>query len=259
MKKYGLFQYPQKESLSKKVFNEYFRKADINAIYEDIVIEPKDFDNKAEYYLESYEGVNVTVPFKQKVIKFVEPVEDAKEIGAVNCIYHNKGYNTDWKGFYNSLENVEIELPVLIIGAGGACKAILYTLFKKDIKEIILVNRTKEKAENLKKYFSDKLEIHIEPFENLKIVIKKVKTLINSTSIGMFGESFDFTDSDLSNITFIYDIVYNDTPLQQLAKKNNITCLDGKIFWYYQALENLKIWNIYQEDIFKKVFSDFQK
>lgn len=253
MKKFGLIEYPKKESLSYKVFNSYFKAANIKATYEDIVIEPSEFENKIQNYIQNYDGLNITVPFKEVVIKYIDIIEDAKEINAVNCIYKNKGYNTDWKGFYNSLKFPLVE-PILLIGAGGASKSIVYALYKKGVKEIYLTNRTKEKAEKLKKFFSDKIEIKVEPFENLKSIVRSSKTLINATSIGMFQESFDLEENDLSNLSLIYDIVYNHTPLQKTAQKLKINCLDGKNFWFYQAVENLKIWDIYNEEIFNGVF-----
>jgi len=254
MRRFGLLQYPEKESLSKKIFNQYFKLSSINAKYDDIVIEPRKFDTKVTEYLESYDGLNVTVPFKEDIIKFISPVEDAREINAVNCIYQNKGYNTDWKGFYNSLLDTNLKLPILLVGAGGASKAIIYGLYKLGIKELILINRTIEKANKLKDFFKTKMEIIVEPFENLKDALKRSKTFINATSIGMFGESFNFSNEDLSNLHLIYDIVYNFTSLQEQALENNIKLIDGKTFWYYQAVENLKIWGIYDEVRFYDTF-----
>lgn len=254
MRRFGLLQYPEKESLSKKVFNQYFKLSSIDAIYDDIVIEPTKFDIKVTKCLDSYDGLNVTVPFKEDIIKFISPVEDVREINAVNCIYQNKGYNTDWKGFYNSLLDTNLKLPVLLVGAGGASKAIIYGLYKLGIKELILINRTVEKANKLKDFFKAKMEIIVEPFENLKDTLKRSKTFINATSIGMFGESFNFSNEDLSNLHLIYDIVYNFTSLQEQALENNIKLIDGKTFWYYQAVENLKIWGIYDEVRFYDTF-----
>jgi len=256
MKKFGLLEYPYKESLSKKVFNEYFKKAKIDAVYEDIVIVPDNFDDQINKYIGSYDGLNVTVPFKEKVIKYVKPVEEAQEINAVNCIFNNKGYNTDWKGFYNSLKTVTLQEPILLVGAGGASKSIIYALYKKGIKKLLLVNRTVEKAEKLRKFFLSKIDIEVESFDHLRNTIHSSKTFINATSIGMFGESFDLEVKDLSNLSLIYDIVYNDTPLQKTAKENNIKCIDGRTFWYLQAIENLKIWDIYTPEIFSETFKN---
>ncbi|WP_245857157.1 shikimate dehydrogenase family protein [Petrotoga miotherma] len=259
MKKFGLLEYPHKESLSKKVFNEYFKKANIDAVYEDIVIVPDNFDDEINKYINSYDGLNVTVPFKEKVIKYVEPVEEAKEINAVNCIFNNKGYNTDWKGFYNSLNPSMLKEPIVLVGAGGASKSIIYALYKMGIKKLFLVNRTVEKAEKLKKIFLSKIDIKIESFDHLQSIIRTSKTFINATSIGMFGESFNLEVRDLSNLSLIYDIVYNNTPLQKIAKENNIKCIDGRTFWYHQGVENLKIWHIYTPEIFDETFKTFAR
>ena len=254
MEKFGLLEYPYKESLSKKVFNEYFKKANIDAVYEDIIIVPDNFDDEINKYIESYDGLNVTVPFKEKVIKYVEPVEEAQEINAINCIFNNKGYNTDWKGFYNSLKTSVLQEPILLVGAGGASKSIIYALYKMGIKKLFLV-----KAEKLRKIFMSKIDIKMESFDSLQSIIRTSKTFINATSIGMFGESFNLEVKDFTNLSLIYDIVYNNTPLQKIAKENNIKCIDGRTFWYHQAVENLKIWDIYKPETFDEAFKSFSR
>ncbi|MGB4239643.1 MAG: shikimate dehydrogenase, partial [Candidatus Hydrothermia bacterium] len=144
--------------------------------------------------------------------------------------------------------------PILLLGAGGVSRAILYALCKMGHKEIHLCNRTMEKALQVKEDFSQECEIIVESFENLKGVLKGMKTFINGTSIGMFGESFDLSIDDLSHLSLVYDVVYNYTPLQEMAKKVGIVCVDGKAFWFHQAVENLRIWGIYEEKIFTECF-----
>ncbi|MBP9518245.1 MAG: shikimate dehydrogenase [Fervidobacterium sp.] len=254
MKRYGLLEYPEKVSLSNRVFNLYFAKMGIDATYQDIVLKPAQFDGEVDDYIASYDGLNVTVPFKEQILGHVAPVEDALKIHAVNCVFHGNGYNTDWLGFYNSLRSKSVRDPILLLGAGGVSRAILYALCKMGHKEIHLCNRTMEKALQVKEDFSQECEIIVESFENLKGVLKGMKTFINGTSIGMFGESFDLSIDDLSHLSLVYDVVYNYTPLQEMAKKVGIVCVDGKAFWFHQAVENLRIWGIYEEKIFTECF-----
>ncbi len=254
LKKFGLLQYPEKMSLSNRVFNLYFAKMGIDATYQDIVLKPAQFDGEVDDYIASYDGLNVTVPFKEQILGHVAPVEDALKIHAVNCVFHGNGYNTDWLGFYNSLRSKSVRDPILLLGAGGVSRAILYALCKMGHKEIHLCNRTMEKALQVKEDFSQECEIIVESFENLKGVLKGMKTFINGTSIGMFGESFDLSIDDLSHLSLVYDVVYNYTPLQEMAKKVGIVCVDGKAFWFHQAVENLRIWGIYEEKIFTECF-----
>ncbi len=254
LKKFGLLQYPEKMSLSNRVFNLYFAKMGIDATYQDIVLKPAQFDGEVDDYIASYDGLNVTVPFKEQILGHVAPVEDALKIHAVNCVFHGNGYNTDWLGFYNSLRSKSVRDPILLLGAGGVSRAILYALCKMGHKEIHLCNRTMEKALQVKEDFSQECEIIVESFENLKGVLKGMKTFINGTSIGMFGESFDLSIDDLSHLSLVYDVVYNYTPLQEMAKKVGIVCVDGKAFWFHQAVENLRIWGIYEEKIFTDCF-----
>jgi len=254
LKRFGLLEYPEKISLSNRVFNLYFAKVGIDATYEDIVLTSQQFDDMVDSYIASYDGLNVTIPFKEQVLRHVEPVGDALKIGAVNCIHQGKGYNTDWIGFYNSLKSMNVESPILVLGAGGVSKAILYALCKMGEKEIHLCNRTMERALQLRETFARECDITVEPFDDFKDVLKMVRTLVNATPIGMFDESLDLTTADLSHLSLIYDVVYKYTPLQKMAREVGITCIDGKMFWFHQAVENLKIWNVYDEEIFSACF-----
>ncbi|KAF2955104.1 shikimate dehydrogenase [Marinitoga sp. 38H-ov] len=249
----GIIQYPKKTSLSEMVFNEYFKKVNINAIYEGINIHPNIFDNEIKGILEKYYGLNITIPFKERIFKYLDYAnESAVFLEAINTIHNNMGYNTDWIGFYNSI-NEKLDGNILVFGAGGAAKAVLYGLHKLGVDKLCLVNRTYEKAIELKKLFFKKLDIKVIEYEKLNSEIKNANIFINTTSLGMFNEKIPVKLHN--NISLVYDVVYFHTPLQKEAELLGIKTINGKEMWYQQAIQNLKIWNMYDEKIFKQVFN----
>ncbi|WP_240739554.1 shikimate dehydrogenase family protein [Marinitoga lauensis] len=250
--RFGIIQYPAKLSLSEKIFNEYFKEININAIYEGININPEDFDLKIKNILDNYFGLNITVPFKERVFKYLSAATDsAIFLSAINTIHKGIGYNTDWIGFYNSIKNEDLNGKIMVFGAGGAARAILYGLYKLGIDKVVLINRTYDRAIKLKNLFDKKMDIKVLDFDKLNEEIKDTNVFINTTSIGMFGEKIPLRLSN--NINLVYDVVYYATPLQNEAKEKGIKFINGKMMWYYQAIENLKIWNIYDERIFNKI------
>jgi shikimate dehydrogenase len=250
--RFGIVQYPKKLSMSERIFNKYFQEINIDAVYEGININPNDFDFKIKDILNNYYGLNITVPYKERIFKYLDSATDsAIFLSAINTIHKGIGYNTDWVGFYNSILNEDLNGNILVFGAGGATKAILYGLHKIGVDKIILINRTYERAVELKNLFNKKIKIDIEKYEKINTIINDVDIFINSTSLGMFNERLPVKLNKKLNL--VYDVVYFHTPLQKEAESLGIKTINGKMMWYYQAIENLKIWNIYNEKIFNKI------
>jgi len=171
-------------------------------------------------------GVNITFPYKENAIKFLDEVEEsARRIGAVNTIVNNKGiligYNTDVIGFKRSLQEdgkfIIKEKKVVILGAGGAARAVIYALLEEGIGEISIFNRTLEKAKKIKQNlssFSPKSCIRVFPLkgEDLKDKIKKAHLLVNTTSLGM-APQVDNTplpeEKLLHPNLLVYDLIYH--------------------------------------------------
>ncbi|GAB6188914.1 shikimate 5-dehydrogenase [Marinitoga arctica] len=253
--KLGIIQYPKKESLSEKVFNRYFRLINENTIYEGINLEPRKFDLEIKNILEKYYGINITVPYKEKVFKYIHSAtESAIFLSAVNTIFSGIGHNTDWIGFYNSIKEENLNGNILVFGAGGAAKAVLYGLYKLGVDRLTLINRTYERALGLKKLFNKKIKIDIKEFSKLNL--EMIDVFINTTSLGMFNEKIPIKLNE--KIKLIYDVVYYNTPLQKEAKTKGIKVINGEKMWYYQAVENLKIWNLYDSDKFDRVFKNLK-
>lgn len=259
MKKFALIQYPFKKSLSSLIFEKYFKKIRFDGSYEDITVSPDNFENEIKIITENFEGFNITNPYKNLIMKYTENFsDDAKKINAVNCVYNKSGYNTDWKGFIKFFPECGKDSGILIIGAGGASAAVIYSLVKNGYKNIYLTNRTEKNAVSMINFFKP-YDIKIKNYENLDNELKKADILINASSVGMYGESFSFDHNSLKNIKFVYDIVYNESPLQKYCRENNIDFLGGKSMWFGQAQENLKIWNIYHEKTFETVWKNYLK
>lgn len=257
--KFCIIGYPLKHSLSPAFYNRYFDAAGIKATYEAVEIYPEEFEEKIHQILEEYDGFNVTIPYKERVLGFVKPGKNAEVIQAVNCVFEGVGYNTDWKGFVDSLEGVELGEPVLVVGAGGASRAILYGLHRMGKNRVILLNRTFERALKLAKYFERfGLSFEVRGLNELREVLPKALSFINTTSVGLKGERFSIFPEDLSHLEVVYDVVYGGTPLQKMAEKAGVRhVIDGRPMLYFQAVENLKIWGLFRsEELFMRVFEE---
>ena len=254
--KLGILGYPVTESMSYKVFNEYFELIGEKSTYDALNIQPEYFEGEVHDILKEYDGFNVTKPFKERIMKYITSDENARIIGAVNCVFSRVGFNTDWVGFVKSLEGVEVPKVVTLVGAGGASRALLYGLLKLGVERVYLVNRTFERAVRLSKDFKNHVEVIPNELKALKDSLKESKALFNATSAGMRGEKFfDISPEDLSHLSLVYDVIYIKTPLQEMAREVGITVVGGESMWYHQAIENLKIWGIpFHEEVFKKVF-----
>mgnify|MGYP001249520860 CR=1 FL=1 len=165
---------------------------------------------------------------------------------SVNTIYleHDNviGHNTDTFGFESSLENTKFDLKnkkVLILGAGGVVPSIIYVLEKAGVLNISISNRTKSKADDLKKFFG-----------NLNVcewgILPDFDLIINATSIGLNKD--DYIDLDFNKIKkgkFFYDVIYNpkETNFLKIGKNFGNITLNGKMMFIYQALEAFNIWH----------------
>ena len=196
---------------------------------------------------EKIHGINITLPFKKKVIPFLDELsEEAKISQSVNTIYKkdNKiiGENTDIEGFKLSLEKTEQKIKnkkALILGAGGVVSSLIIALKKMQIKKIYLSNRTELKAIELKKNFPE-IEI-IKWGETLDFDI-----IINATSIGLKEEDkININYKQISKNKFFYDVIYNppETNFLKNAKKYGGITKNGKMMFIYQAQKAFFIWH----------------
>ena len=233
-------------TLSPKFYNYAFKLLNIDAKYSKIEIAPDNFATKFRELLSnsSIKGLNITVPFKQKVVQFGELDTHVKHIGAANTLNKVKSfpniklYNTDWIGFARHISELTTvaDKRVLVLGAGGAARAIIYALKHLQANKIYVWNRTYSKALQLAQLFNINSVTSIDSLENFDI-------LVNTTSVGWKKSDPPlFNYSLLHNKLLVYDINYAETPLIKAAKAKNARAINGLKMLFYQAIENLQIW-----------------
>ncbi len=255
---FGVVGNPISHSFSPVLHNFLFKKLGLNSIYIPIEVNKDKFETfiLGMKNINNLVGLNITVPFKNDALKICDKLSDEAEvIGSVNTLYFKNGGifgdNTDCYGF---LESLKINFPeiklngstVLVLGAGGAAKAVLYSLIREKVKKIFLINRTVAKAENLKEYFSYKTG-----FENFVVseldenIPAEVDIIINTTSVGLKEEDeLLIRIPDVNNIKLVYDLIYNPdkTKLLSQAEAKNINVINGKDMLILQALKSFEIW-----------------
>ena len=254
-KKYGIIGNPLSHSLSPILHNFWFKKNNLKANYSLIEIDKrqiKDIINKIR--TKELQGINVTVPYKQDVIPYVDIViNDAKETSSINTIYLNKenkivGENTDVYGFeqsfINKLNNKELtNKNFLILGAGGVAPSLIYALIKKKISKIFISNRTLQKAENIKKKFS---LVEIILWEKIWQTTEKMDVIINATSLGMKNSpDFNMLIKKYKPGLIYYDVIYNpqETKMLKFLKENKVKTFNGLDMFLFQGQKSFYLWN----------------
>lgn len=201
----GIFGDPISHTLSPAMHNAAFKAIGMNAVYVPFHVKA-DSKGALKAAVEAVRamgmlGVNVTIPHKERVFKFLDEVDEhAIDIGAVNTIVNRDsrlfGYNTDGAGYMLSLRKETGFRPgnkkVVVIGAGGAARSILYTVLGLKPSSVVLVNRTIKRADSLAKEFAPKFAVQVETAELVRPVMEKAletaDLVVNTTSIGMMGK-----------------------------------------------------------------------
>ena len=248
MKKFIVIGNPIDHSLSPKLHNYWLKNCGIIANYEKIEIDKnslKDFIIKIKN--DEIQGANITVPFKNDIIKYIDDLSDeANKTQSVNTIFKKGnrivGHNTDISGFELAIRHVKYDLEgkkVLILGAGGVVPSIIYALQKFKVDKIILSNRTMSKAEEIKKRFNN---IYIKEWGS-EI---KFDLIINATSLGLRQSDQIKIDFDkIGKNKFFFDVIYNprETNFLKMAKINNHKVENGLMMFIYQAHQAFTLWH----------------
>ena len=231
MKKFLVVGNPIDHSLSPALHNYWIKSNAIYAIYEKQKLNEDELEQLILQVKEKkINGINVTVPFKKAIIPFLDELSiEAESTQSVNTIYLKDdkvvGHNTDIIGFETSIEKSKFNVfnkEVLILGAGGVVPSIIFALNKMKVSKIKISNRTKEKAEDLKKLF-----------RNIEIIewgeIPNFDVIINATSLGL--KKNDYINLDFSLISknsLFYDVIYNprETNFLKTGKKRGNTTLN---------------------------------
>jgi len=254
---YGLVGFPVKHSFSPLMHNSFFEKKKIDAVYLCFETSP----GQVKYLRNSIvslgiKGLNITVPYKQKVISLLDKLDPMAElIGAVNTIKADKeklsGFNTDGIGFVRSLkEEAKFDIrgrKAVILGAGGAAKSISVYLAKEKAGCLglfdIHVKRAKELAEKIKGKYK-KLTVEVYNSER-DIDLGDVSLLVNATGLGMKKrDPLPLNPEKLRKGILVYDLTYNPVKpvLLKEAEKRGCKIMNGLWMLIYQGLASLEIW-----------------
>ncbi len=246
---------PISHSLSPALHSYWFAKYKILADYKQHEIKESEIEVTLNDVRDGkIDGLNVTLPFKQKVIPYLDIlINDAKSTNSVNTIFMSKegkltGDNTDVYGMQAAyLKDITLNsnrsTKAIVIGAGGVAPSIIFALKKTDIKKVCIANRTREKAIFMKKKFPfiDILNLNEVPQR-----ISEFDIIINATSLGLKnGEQFNVNLDGLTDKSIFIDTIYNplETKIIKHLKGKNIKTFNGLDMLIYQGQKSFYIWN----------------
>jgi shikimate dehydrogenase len=202
-----------------------------------------------------FRGVNITHPFKQKVLDYLDFVDkNTQAIGSVNTIVNNNGrltgHNTDSQGALMALKQSGIDLidtkkKILILGAGGAARSCAIPLAKMK-SEIIISNRTQSRGEDLVKVLKGIGSANYVESDKIHDIIDDVDILINCTPLGMKGGpvGIPIPEDSIKSDIVVFDMVYNpkDTPLLIAARKKKAKIIYGHLMFVFQGAASFELW-----------------
>lgn len=248
--------HPVGHSKSPIIHMDWIKRYRIDGHYRTIDIPPETLEEGVRGLVaEGYKGFNVTIPHKEAMLKLCDQLDDtARHIGAVNTVViKNKklyGQNTDAYGFVESIRHKHKDFnftggKAVVLGAGGAARAVLYALIQQRVPEIVLLNRTRSKAEELKVSCIKPNMVNIQDWDTRDDALKGANMLVNTTSLGMQGQPpLDLYLQDLSKEALIVDLVYaplhTDLICEAIKRKNPYVLGTGMLL--HQARPAFKAW-----------------
>ncbi len=253
---------PVKHSLSPKMHNLAFKLNNIPATYFSLDLKVDELPEVIKNLKndKNFKGMNITYPLKEAVLKYCDELSEVSKLtGAVNTVKNEDGRwiatTTDGIGFFNGLNDNNVEVKgkkILLLGAGGAARVIAAQSLFEGIDELIIFNRTLQKAQNLKEKLqetADKtgVKIRVFPLEDEDRLSKEVEEsdiLVNATSVGMGSDDNSLIKpEDLHENLVVCEIVYKEkTELAKEAEKQGLKVIDGLPMLLFQGAESFKIW-----------------
>jgi shikimate dehydrogenase len=257
----GVMGWPVKHSRSPLLHGHWLARHSIDGVYVPLAVAPENFASALTALPQlGFRGSNITVPHKQSALELLTEIGEvddvARRIGAVNTVVvgddgRMRGSNTDAFGF---MENIRAQAPdwqadagpVVLLGAGGAARAIIVALLDAGVPEIRLTNRSRDRADGLANEFGDLIKVS--DWEQRGDILSDANGLVNSTSLGMAGQPP--LDMDLANIgenVLVTDIVYAPLATELLINarempEKNCQIVDGLGMLLHQARPGFKAW-----------------
>jgi shikimate dehydrogenase len=273
----GLLGHPIKQSYSPFIHNVTVELKKLDYIYLPFDVPAANLKNALKGMIAlDIKGFNITIPHKESILQFMNDVsEEASIIGSVNTVVNDDGkltgYNTDVNGVLESLIPYKDEIygrEVTVVGAGGSSRAVIYTLIRYFKPSVInIINRTEQRAEALKKYFSDKMKYdgirtkELFPPELIDI-FSASKLIINATPVGMFPDQDDIIttlENSFVKDQIVFDLVYNppQTKLLKLAASRGAIAINGLKMLVNQAAKSFELWTN-EEMPFDQIYKSLQ-
>ncbi|MCA6109925.1 shikimate dehydrogenase [Bradyrhizobium cenepequi] len=247
-----LIGWPAAHSRSPLIHHYWLRKLGIEGGYNIEAIPPEGF---AEFVLHlsthGFVGANVTIPHKERALALSLPDERARAVGAANTLWYEGGElcstNTDVEGFINNLDasapGWDQATEALVLGAGGAARAVVFGLLDRGMTRIHLVNRSIDRACALADQFGSRVEPAI--WDTLADLLPRARLLVNTTSLGMHGQPALALDVGLlPPNAVVADLVYVPlkTPLLAAAEARGLKTADGLGMLLHQAVRGFELW-----------------
>jgi shikimate dehydrogenase len=245
--------WPAGHSRSPLIHNYWIRQHGLAAEYRREAVPPEQFAEFITSWEErGYVGANVTLPHKEAALRLSKPDDRAEAVGAANTLWLEGGVlrstNTDVEGF---TENLDAAAPgwdaglanAIVLGAGGAARAVVYALLQQGAERVYVANRTFEKAEAFRARFGER--VRPVRWDEVNGLLAGAQLLANATSLGMTGQpELEIDVSQLPSGAVVTDIVYVplETPLLAAAKQHGMRTADGLGMLLHQAVRGFSLW-----------------
>jgi len=251
----GVMGWPVAHSRSPLIHNHWIKKYQLSGAYGRFPVEPKNLEAAIRGLSAlGLAGCNITIPHKVEAMQYMDWVDPhAQKIGAINTVVvqangTRHGYNNDGFGYLQSLKEAHAQWradtgPVVVLGAGGAARAILVALLQEGATEIRLLNRTLDKAQALAQEFGTSIQAL--PWSQRHEALAQAALLINTTNQGMHGTpALDLTLDELPTTALVSDIIYTPlvTPLLEQARQRGNTTVNGLGMLIHQARPAFEAW-----------------
>jgi shikimate dehydrogenase len=251
----GVMGWPVAHSRSPLIHNHWIKKYQLSGAYGRFPVEPKNLEAAIRGLSAlGLAGCNITIPHKVEAMQYMDWVDpNAQKIGAINTVVvqangTRHGYNNDGFGYLQSLKEAHAQWradtgPVVVLGAGGAARAILVALLQEGATEIRLLNRTLDKAQALAQEFGPSIQAL--PWSQRHEALAQAALLINTTNQGMHGTpALDLALDELPTTALVSDIIYTPlvTPLLQQARQRGNTTVNGLGMLIHQARPAFEAW-----------------
>lgn len=273
MKKIAIVGHPVSHSKSPLIHNYWIKQHSLDASYEAIDVTIDDFELKFKEMVDAgYHGFNFTIPHKIMALDYCDIIEPvAQEMRAINTVYKKGsqivGTNTDSFGFIEHLKTQAPQFdirndPSVVIGAGGAARAVVYGLLREGAKEIRILNRTQSKAEAIAVRDA---RVKVWDWEERESALPESGLLVNTTSLGMVGQpELDLDLFMLPQDTIVYDIVYAPlkTQLLEECEERGNQVINGLGMLVHQARKGFEHWfgilPDYDEGLFELLHAELE-